>query len=86
MVKRYMTLSQVSVVLIQSIVSNISLLESHTRPKDSLEGDCIKQRCNRGKTSMLDLLHNDHDFFYIDFCLTGIVMYLIDCYSIADVV
>ena len=86
MVKRYMTSSRVSVRLIQSVVLNLFLFQSHTRSKDPLRGGYIKQRCERKNISMLDLLYNDREFFYIESCWIKIVMYLIDCYSIIDVV
>ena len=81
-----MTSSRVSVRLIQSVVLNLFLFQSHTRSKDPLEEGYIKQRCDKGNTSVLEILNNDRDFFYIKFCLIKIVMYLIVCYSIIDVV
>ena len=87
MVKRYMTSSSVSVRLIQSMISNLSLYESHTKSKDSSEEAVSnKKRCDREKTSVLDLLYNECDFFYVEFCLFKIVMFFIDCYFAVDVV
>ena len=85
-VKSYITSSWMSIRLIQSIVSNLFIFQSHTRSKDLLEEGCIKQRCDREKTLVLLLLYNNRDFFYIELCLIKIVMYLIDCYPIVEVV
>ena len=68
-------------------VNDIKLINT-SKPhqiKDPLQGDFIKQRCDRGKTSVLDLLYNDRDLFYIEVCLIKNAMYLIDCYSVIDV-
>ena len=79
-----MTSSRVSVLLIQSILSNLFLFQSHTKSKNALKGDCIKQRCDIGNTLMLDVLCNDCDFFYIEIYLIEIIVYLFDCFSVVD--
>ena len=71
-------------ILIKSMVSNLSLIQSYIISKDTLVRGCIEQRCDRGKSSVLDFLDNDRDFFYIEICLIKIIMYSIDCYSIVD--
>ena len=47
-------------------VNTIKLISisNHTRSKNPLKEGCIKQRCDREKNSMLDLLYNDRNFFY----------------------
>ena len=71
--KMYMTSSWVLVLLIQSIVSNLSLLQTYTRSK----GGCIKQHCDRGKISVLDVLYNNRDFLYIDVYLIKLCIWSI---------
>ena len=61
MIKRYMASSRVSVLLIQSLISNLSLFQNHTRSKNPLGGGCIKQQCDKGNTSMLNLLYDNCD-------------------------
>ena len=58
---------RLSVQLIQSIILNLYICQSHTKFKDSLKKYCIKQRCDRGKTLMLDFFYNNRDFFCIKF-------------------
>ena len=54
--------------------------------KDPLKGGCIEQRCDTEKASVLDLIYNDHDLFYIEFFLIKTFMHLIDYYSGVDLV
>ena len=80
-----MTSSWVSTLIIQSIISKYLYLKA-TKTKDSFGGDCINEWCDRRNALVLDLLHNNRDFFYIEFCLIKIIMYLMDYYYIVDVV
>ena len=73
-----MTSSQLSILLIQSIVLNLSLFQK-TTSKDAVSSD-------GEKTSVLDLIYNNRDLFHIKIYLIKIVMDFINCYSIIDVV
>ena len=75
-----------SFLRLQSIESDLIQYQSYNRSKDPLVEGCIKQRCERGYSSLSDLIYNDRGFAGLEFRLIQIVLYLVILISIVDVV
>ena len=84
--KNYAVSKQISDLQLQSMVSDLILFQKYKMSEDPLVEGCIKQRCGREYTELLDLLHNNRAFANSEFYLYKIVMYLLFLISIVNVV
>ena len=60
-----------------SITSNLSLSQDYNKSKDPLLKGCINQRCRKGYSQLLDLIHNDNSFVNFELYLAKVVIYLL---------
>ena len=70
-------MQQILKLQLPSITSNSILSQDYNTSKDPFVEGCVKQRCGRGYSELLDLIYDDRSFVNFELSLFTVFMYLL---------